>query len=246
MVSKITKKDDNTFLVKTNENEYAAKSIIIATGSTPRRLYVDGYDKYWQKGISTCAVCDGGLPCFKGVNLVVVGGGDSACEEALHLTHTASKVYLVHRRDSLRASKIMQERVFSDPKIVMVWNSEVIKIEGLYTCECKLSQDYYHTNMCVEQVDKVFIKNIKTQEETILNVKGLFVAIGHDPNSQFVKDFVDCDKEGYIITNRRCETNIKGIWACGDVMDPHYKQAITAAGTGCMAALECERWLQHN
>ena len=223
---KINKEDDNTFSIYTKSNIYRTKSIIIATGSMPKRLYIDGYDEYWQKGISTCAVCDGGLYCFRNVEVAVIGGGDSACEEALHLTHTASKVYIIHRRDKLRASKIMQDRVFANNKIEMIWNSCPIKIEG-------------DNN----QVNNIIIKNNITDIQTNINVKGVFVAIGHIPNSQFVSDLITCDSDGYIITNKKCETNVKGIYACGDVMDPHYRQAITAAGSGCIAALECERAL---
>lgn len=225
-VNKIVPQENNLFnVITTNNNSYITKSIIIATGSTPNRLYIPGYDEFWHKGISTCAVCDGGLPCFRKVPLAVVGGGDSACEEAMHLSHTASMVYLIHRRDSLRASKIMVDRVVKNPKIKMIWNSEVVEVFG------------------TTQVEKLKLKNINDSSFSELEVKGLFVAIGHTPNSQFVKDLVDLDSTGYIKTNEKKETNIKGIWAVGDVQDPHYRQAITAAGSGCMAALEVERWL---
>jgi thioredoxin reductase (NADPH) len=199
--------------------------VIIATGSTPNRLYVSGYDDFWHKGISTCAVCDGGLPCFRNVSLAVVGGGDSACEEALHLTHTASKVYLIHRRHTLRASKIMVDRVFSNPKIQMVWDSEVIEISGK------------------KHVEMIRLKNTNDSSISELAVKGLFVAIGHTPNSRFISELIELDQTGYIKTNSKQETNIEGIWAVGDVQDPHYRQAITSAGSGCIAALEVERWL---
>jgi thioredoxin reductase (NADPH) len=219
------KKQEDLFEITTGEgNNYTVKSIIIATGSTPKRLYVPGYDEFWHRGISTCAVCDGGLPCFRDVPVAVVGGGDSACEEATHLSHTASKVYLIHRRDTLRASKIMVERVMKNPKIVPVWNSEVVEILGR---------------------DHVEILKLKNLDGDIreLQVEGLFVAIGHDPNSQFVKNLVDLDANGYIITTEKMKTTISGIWAAGDVQDPHYRQAITAAGSGCIAALEVERYL---
>ncbi len=219
--------DNNTFEIKTSKNTYNSKTIIIATGSTPKRLYIPGYDKYWHKGVSTCAVCDGGLPCFRNVPIAVVGGGDSACEEALHLTHTASIVYLIHRRDSLRASKIMVDRVLNNNKIKMIWNSEVVEIMG-----------------DKNQVSKLKINNKDTQKTSELNVKGLFVAIGHIPNSDFISSLVKLDSNGYIITNEKKETSCKGIWAAGDVQDPHYRQAITAAGSGCVAALEVERYLQ--
>ncbi len=218
---------DNIFQIKTPKNTYNSKTVIIATGSTPKRLYIPGYDKYWHKGVSTCAVCDGGLPCFRKVPIAVVGGGDSACEEALHLTHTASMVYLIHRRDKLRASKIMIDRVLNNQKIKMVWNSEVIEITGDRS-----------------QVSKIKIKDVNTQKTAHLNVKGLFVAIGHTPNSGFISSLVELDSNGYIKTNEKNETSCKGVWAVGDVQDPHYRQAITAAGSGCVAALEVERYLQ--
>lgn len=223
-VTKIIKLQDG-FIVKTKNNEYLAKSIIITTGSTPNRLYVPGYDNFWHKGISTCAVCDGGLPCFRRVSLAVVGGGDSACEEALHLSNTASMVYLIHRRDKFRASKIMIERVMTNKKIIIIWNSEIMEICGN------------------EHVELVKIKNNIDNSITDLPVRGLFVAIGHKPNTNFVSDLINLDNSGYIVTNSKMETNIKGIWAAGDVQDPHYRQAITAAGSGCIAALEVERWL---
>lgn len=227
-VTKIVKLENNTdikFEIHTSSNIYKTKTIIISTGSTPNRLYVDGYDKFWQNGISTCAVCDGALPCYRNVPIAVVGGGDSACEEALHLTHYASKVYLIHRRDKLRASKIMIDRVLSNPKIEPVWDSEVVEISG------------------DKHLDKIKLKNTVLEKYLDLDVKGLFVAIGHSPNSKFVSDIVELDKMGYIITNNKMETTTEGIWAAGDVQDPHYRQAITAAGSGCIAALEVERYL---
>jgi len=220
------KKENKTFIVKTdNKNEYKSKSILISTGSTPRKLNVPGYDKLWHKGVSTCAVCDGALPIFKNKVIAVVGGGDSACEDALHLTNYASKVVLIHRRDSLRASKILQNRVLEHPKIDVFWNSEVTEIHG------------------TKQVNKVTLLNNKTNTKSLLNVNGVFVAIGHTPNSSFCKNIISCDEDGYIKTNKELSTNIKGIWAAGDVQDKKYRQAITAAGTGCQAALEIERWL---
>jgi thioredoxin reductase (NADPH) len=224
--TKITKNEDKTFAIQTPQTEYHTKAVIISTGSTPNRLYVPGYDTFWHKGISTCAVCDGGLPCYRNVPIAVVGGGDSACEEALHLSHTASKVYLIHRRDTLRASKIMIDRVLKNPKIVPVWNNEVVEIKGC------------------EHIEKLVLKSTDSKDtRSELEVRGLFVAIGHVPNSQFVKGLIETDKSGYIITNERKETNVEGIWAAGDVQDPHYRQAITAAGSGCMAALNVEKWL---
>lgn len=216
---------EDFFEVITKEATYTTKTILLATGSTPNRLYIPGYDAFWHKGISTCAVCDGGLPAFRNVPVAVVGGGDSACEEALHLAHTASKVYLIHRRNELRASKIMVQRVLNHPKIQLVWNAEVIEVQG----------DKF--------VESIELKDTQTGEQTSLPVRGLFVAIGHTPNSQFVSELVALDPQGYIQTNRKQETSYKGIWSAGDVQDPSYRQAITAAGSGCIAALEIERFL---
>lgn len=217
--------DDNLFNIYTSKSIYKTKSIVVATGSTPNRLYIPGYDTFWHKGISTCAICDGGLPCYRNVPIAVVGGGDSACEEALHLAHTASKVFLIHRRDKLRASKIMQDRVFKNSKIELVWNSEIEEVIGKSNLEV------------------LKLKNTFTGEKYELNVRGLFVALGHKPNSGFISNIVNTDANGYIITNEKKETSQKGIWAAGDVQDPHYRQAITAAASGCIAALEVERWL---
>lgn len=220
-------KIDDAFDVHTSTSIYKTKAVIVATGSTPIRLYVPGYDKFWHKGISTCAVCDGGLPCYRNVPIAVVGGGDSACEEALHLSHTASKVFLIHRRDKLRASKIMQDRVFKNPKIEIIWNSEIEEIVG------------------DAHIEILKIKNNHLGTNTELKIRGLFVALGHTPNSKFISDLVALDEGGYIITNEKKEVvGPKGIWAVGDVQDPHYRQAITAAASGCIAALEVERWLE--
>jgi thioredoxin reductase (NADPH) len=214
---------DGTFDVFTNSHVYRTKAVIISTGSTPKGLNIPGYKEYWNNGISTCAVCDGALQCFRNVPIAVVG--DSACEEALHLTHTASIVYLIHRGDKLRASDIMQKRVFNNKKIVPIWNTEVIEVSGEKT------------------VERILLSNTKEKSTYNLEVKGLFIAIGHSPNSQFVKGFVELDGNSYVKTTTKGETNIYGIWACGDVQDPHYRQAITAASSGCVVALEVERWL---
>ena len=221
---RITKVNE-LFTVYTDKAVYETRAILIATGSTPNRLYVPGYDEFWHRGISTCAVCDGGLPAFRNVPIAVVGGGDSACEEALHLARTASCVYMVHRRNQLRASKIMQDRVLANPKIQPVWDSEIIEIQGS------------------KHVETIILRNSQDGSVTSLGVRGVFVAIGHRPNSQFVADMVTLDPNGFIETTRTMETSCKGIWAAGDVQDPHYRQAITAAGSGCIAALEIERYL---
>jgi thioredoxin reductase (NADPH) len=227
VVAKNIEKRDDHYLVYTDEKTLATKTVIIATGSTPKRLYVPGYDKYWHKGITTCAVCDGALPCFRDVPVAVVGGGDSACEEALHMTHFASRVYLIHRRDKLRASPIMSERVESCSKIQPIWNSEILEIGG------------------EDRIGNLLIRNNITNETSKLDVKGLFVAIGHNPNSD-IFSLVEKDEDGYIKTERDCSTNMPGIYACGDVADKYYRQAITAAGTGCVAALEVQRYLEKN
>lgn len=223
--NKIIQNDDNTFNIITPQNTYQTRSIIISTGSTPNRLYVPGYDDFRYKGISTCAIRDGGLPCYKNVPLAVLGGGDSACEMALQLSHTASKVYLIHRNDTLCASKIMIDRVLKNKKIILISNSDIIEIKG---------------NTYVE---KLILKKQNDGPISDLNIRGLFIAIGHTPNSKFIKDLVKTNNAGYIVTNEKKETSIKGIWAAGDVQDPLYRQAITAAGSGCIAALEVERWL---
>ena len=223
--NKIIQNDDNTFNIITPQNTYQTRSIIISTGSIPNRLYVPGYDDFRYKGISTCVIRDGGLPCYKNVQLAVLGGGDSACEMALQLSNTASKVYLIHRNDTLFASKIMIDRVLKNQKITLISNSDIIEIKG---------------NTYIE---KLILKKQNDGPISDLNIRGLFIAIGHTPNSKFIKELVKTNNAGYIVTNEKKETSVKGIWAAGDVQDPLYRQAITAAGSGCIAALEVERWL---
>ncbi|KAJ3321700.1 thioredoxin-disulfide reductase [Boothiomyces sp. JEL0866] len=204
-----------------------AKSLIIATGATAKRLNIEGEDKYWQAGISACAVCDGAAPIFKHKELAVVGGGDSACEEAMFLTKYASKVYLLVRRDQLRASKVMQDRLKRNSKIEILWNTVPIKANG------------------EKLLTNIELQDTKTKETRILKVNGLFYAIGHLPNTSIFADtHLKLDNDGYILTNGT-ETNIDGVFACGDVQDKRYRQAITAAGSGCMAALDCEKFLEH-
>ena len=210
-----------------DEEPVLAHSVIIATGATAKRLNIQGEDLFWQRGISACAVCDGALPIFRNKPLVVVGGGDSACEEATYLTKFGSVVYLVHRRDKLRASKIMQERVMKNPKIKIIWDSVVVEAIG--------------DNV----LQKVKIQNLKTNQLQELEANGLFYAIGHKPNTDPFVGQIELDEDGYIITKPgTTQTNISGIFAAGDVQDKKYRQAITAAGTGCMAALECEKFLE--
>lgn len=218
------------FRICGRKTEYEADAIIIATGATAKRLDIPGANEgeFWQKGVTACAVCDGAAPIFRDQPLFVIGGGDSAIEEAAFLTKFGSRVYIVHRRDKLRASKIMQERAFKHPKLEMIWDSEVIEVEG------------------DSVVRSVTIKNLKTNKETKHKAGGLFFAIGHTPNTAFLKEQVELHPNGYIKVFKGTHTNIEGVFAAGDVQDYEYRQAITAAGTGCMAALEAEKWLVEN
>ncbi|MGL1937173.1 MAG: thioredoxin-disulfide reductase [Fibrobacterales bacterium] len=203
-----------------------AETVIIATGATARRMNLPGEDQYWQKGISACAVCDGALPIFKNVPLMVIGGGDSAVEEAVHLTKFGSKVYLVHRRDELRASKAMQQRAFDNEKIEILWNTVPKETLGENT------------------LTHVVCENTQTGEQTKIEAKGLFYAIGHTPNTGFLNGQIETDTTGYIVTEAgTTKTSVPGVFAAGDVQDSKYRQAITSAGTGCMAALEAEHFL---
>lgn len=209
---------------------YKTKSIIIATGATAKRLNIKGEKDYWQAGISACAVCDGSLPLFRNKPIAVVGGGDSAVEEALYLCKYASKVYVVVRTDKLRASKVMADRLLKNTKVQILWNTTVEEALG-------------DGNV----LQNIRIKNKATGEESLLDVSGLFYAIGHQPNTEFLKDQpIELDSLGYIVVKSGTSlTNIQGVFACGDVQDSRYRQAITACGTGCMAALDCERYLTH-
>ena len=192
-----------------------------------RHLGRDSEAKLEKKGVTYCATCDGALPMFRDQPLVVVGGGDSACEEATYLTRFASKVYLVHRRDELRASKIMAERTLSNEKIEPVWNSEVIEV----------------TDVEQDKVTGVKIRNNQTNEENTLDCAGLFIAIGHVPNTQLFKGVIDMNDAGYILPKCGQETNVTGVYVAGDCSDHVYRQAITAAGQGCAAAIDAERYL---
>lgn len=211
------------FKVLTSSEEYESKSVIIATGANPRKLGLEGEQIFGGKGVSYCATCDG--PFFRNQELVVVGGGDSAIEEATFLTKFASTVHLIHRRDKLRASQIMQERAFENEKIKFHWDSEVIDIKG------------------DEKVQEVILKNSKKKDDNTLKVGGVFVAIGHEPNTKLFKNQIDLDEEGYIILKERTKTNIEGVFAAGDVHDRRYRQAVTAAGYGCMAAIDLDKYL---
>lgn len=202
-----------------------ARSVILATGSAYRELGLPDEKRLSGRGVSWCATCDGFF--FKNQHIVVVGGGDSAVEEATFLTRFASKVTMVHRRDELRASKIMAERAAADPKIEFAWNTEVIEVKG------------------ENKVESLRLKDTATGEERDIDATGLFVAIGHDPRSEMFKDVVNIDADGYVLVEgRSTKTNIDGVFACGDLVDHTYKQAVTAAGTGCSAALDAQHYLE--
>ncbi len=207
------------------QRDYLAKSLIISTGARPRMLQVPGEEKWFGKtpGVSSCATCDGWY--YRDKEIAVVGGGDSAMEEAMFLTHYATKVHVIHRRDQLRASKIMQDRAFNNPKIEFVWNTIVTHFNGS------------------EKFAGAHLKNVKTGEEWDHPYDGVFYALGHIPNTDIFRGQLDLDEQGYLITDPRLRTKIPGVFAAGDCVDHVYRQAITAAGMGCMAAIEAERWL---
>jgi thioredoxin reductase (NADPH) len=225
-VKQVEFKDKGPFRMLIGEDWYTANSVILAMGATAQWLHVPGEEEFRNKGgVSACATCDGPLPFFRNADLMVVGGGDTALEEAIFLTKFARKVTLVHRRDTLRASKVMQQRALSNPKIETLWNSVLTEYLG------------------GDNLDAVRIRNIVTGEETVQPTGGVFVAIGHKPSTGFIKGIIDVDDQGYIVTRHNVETNIEGVFAAGDVHDKHFRQAITAAGFGCMAAISAERWL---
>jgi thioredoxin reductase (NADPH) len=203
------------------------QTLIIATGAGHRHLGLESEHLLDKKGVTYCATCDGALPMFRNQPLVVVGGGDSACEEATYLTRFGSTVYLIHRRDTLRASKVMAARTLTNPKIKMVWNSVVTEV-------LDVKQD---------KVTGVRVKNIQSNEESVIDCAGVFVAIGHTPNTQLFKGIITMDENGYIIPQRGTETNVSGVFVAGDCSDHVYRQAVTAAGLGCAAAIDAERYL---
>ncbi len=208
---------------------FEAKALIIATGATARRMNISGEDKFWQRGISACAVCDGALPIFRNKVVVVVGGGDSAVEEASHLTKFAAKVILMHRRDELRASKAMQKRAFDDPKIEIMWHTVPVEALG------------------EKFLSGLKVRDLKNDTVSELACNGLFYAIGHQPNTAFLGGQLELDEMGYIKTvPGTSQTTVPGVFACGDVQDKKYRQAITSAGSGCMAALEAEKFLHEH
>ena len=214
------------FKILTSSEEYECRAVIIATGATPRKLGIAGEQTFGGKGVSYCATCDG--PFFRNQEIVVVGGGDSAIEEATFLTKFASKVHLVHRKDQLRASKVMQERAFSNQKIQFHWNSAVTDIIG------------------DQKVQTAVLSDVKSGQTTNLPVGGIFVAIGHEPNTKIFVNSIELDENGYIKLKDHTKTNIPGVFAAGDVHDHRYRQAITAAGFGCMAAIDVDKYLTEN
>jgi thioredoxin reductase (NADPH) len=227
ITEKVTKVDFSSrpFRVWIRDTEYKAQSIIVSTGAQSLMLGLPRETELIGHGVSTCATCDGFF--FRGHEIAVVGGGDSAIEEASFLTKFASKVNLIVRRDVFRASKIMQERAMSNPKINVIWNSQVTELHGTDT------------------LNGVTLSNSATGETTQLPVTGLFIAIGHRPNTDLFTGILDMEDMGYLVTvPGSSRTNIEGVFACGDVQDHTYRQAITAAGSGCMAAIDCERWLE--
>jgi thioredoxin reductase (NADPH) len=210
--------------VSTATDTYSARAVILATGSAYRKLGLPREEELSGRGVSWCATCDGFF--FRDQHIAVVGGGDSAVEEATFLTRFGSKVTMIHRRGELRASKIMQERAFADPKLEIIWDSEVAAIHG------------------DDRLESVTLRNTSDGTESELPVTGLFIAIGHDPRSELLEGQIDLDDDGYVVVQHPAtETNLAGVFACGDLVDHHYRQAVTAAGTGCAAALDAERYL---
>jgi len=211
------------FKVLTGSEEYDAKAVIVCTGATPRKIGIEGEQTFSGKGVSYCATCDGAF--FRDQDIAVVGGGDSCMEEATFLTKFASKVHIIHRRDTFRASKIMQERALNNENIEVHWNSEIEDIKG------------------DQKVQQIILKDTKTGESETLDMGGVFVAIGHEPNTELFKNQVEMDENGYIIQKENTETSVKGVFTAGDVHDHRYRQAVTAAGFGCMSAIDVDKYL---
>ena len=218
---------EHPFVLTVDGEKIEARAIIIATGASHRHLGLESEAKLENKGVTYCATCDGALPVFRNQPLIVVGGGDSACEEASYLTRFGSVVYLIHRRDQFRASKIMAERTLANPKIKPVWDSVVSEV----------------LDVAQDKVTGVRVKNVKTGAESLIDCAGLFVAIGHVPNTQLFKGQITLDPNGYILPTEGAATNVPGVFVAGDCADQVYRQAITAAGMGCAAAIEAERFL---
>lgn len=211
------------FIVTTHSETYEAESVLICTGASPRKLGIEGEQQFAGRGVSYCATCDG--PFFKGEDIVVVGGGDTALEEATFLSKFGKSVKIIHRRESLRGSKILQQKAFENPKIHFLWNSVVADIKG------------------DKKIGTIVIKDINNGKQQIIQAGGLFVAIGHEPNTAIFKGQLEMDDKGYIILKSQTKTSVEGVFAAGDVHDYRYRQAVTAAGFGCMAALDVEKWL---
>src|SRR5579884_949978 len=211
------------FIVTTHSETYEAESVIVCTGASPRKLGLPSEQQFSGRGVSYCATCDG--PFFKGEDIVVVGGGDTAIEEATFLTKFGKSVKLVHRKGSLRASKILQEKAFENPKIEFMWNNVIADIRG------------------DKKVSSVVIRGVKDSKEKVIKAGGVFVAIGHEPNTSIFKGQLELDEKGYLVLKGNTRTSVEGVFAAGDVHDHRYRQAITAAGFGCMAEIDVERWL---
>jgi thioredoxin reductase (NADPH) len=223
---------ERPFKVWVNDDLYRARVLIVATGAAAKWLGLDGEKPVWEgglggAGVSVCATCDGALPVFRNKDLAVIGGGDTAMEEANYLTHFASKVYIIHRREEFRASQIMQQRVLDNPKVQVLWNKTVKDIQ----------------DPAEKRVTALTLEDTRTGATSTLPVSGMFVAIGHRPNSDLFIGQLNLDEAGYIKTHHNVRTNVYGVFACGDVQDHEYRQAVTAAGSGCMAAIEAERLL---
>lgn len=211
------------FKILTYSEEYEADAVIIATGATPRKIGAKGEQEFSARGVSYCATCDG--PFFKNQEIVVAGGGDSAMEEAIFLTKFANKVHVIHRKDTLRASKVMQDRAFENKKIQFHWNTVIDEIKGS------------------QKVTQITVKDVTTNKVNTLEVGGLFVAIGHEPNTKLFQGQIDFDGQGYIALKNHTQTNVEGVFAAGDVHDHRYRQAVTAAAFGCMAAIDVDKYL---
>ena len=214
---------NHPFRISTHSESFEGRAILLCTGASPRKLGINGEEEFGGRGVSYCATCDG--PFFKGEEIAVIGGGDTAIEEATFLTKFGKSVKIIHRRDFLRASKILQEKAFENSKIQFIWNHVVTRISG---------------NKKIENIE---IKDLTTGSTSNLSVGGLFVAIGHEPNTSIFKDQLELDDKGYVVLKENTKTSVEGIFAAGDVHDYRYRQAVTAAGFGCMAALDVEKWL---
>jgi len=209
-----------------SDEKVEAKSVIVATGATAKTLDIPGSKEFWQKGVSACAVCDGALPIFRNKTIAVIGGGDTAMGEAEHLAKFAKEVVIIHRRDKFRASQILQDRIKSNPKIKVIWNSIPVELKGS------------------KFLESATLQNTLTGENSQLEISGFFYAIGHSPNTEFLGGQLKLDEQGFIVTQAgSTKTSVPGVFAAGDVQSPHHRQAVIAAGSGCLAALECEEFL---